>query len=65
MRTLRELRADKRISSITKVSSEEFSDGIKYEINLNEGYSFGGWGSLEYATSVKDLNDLVAGIVED
>lgn len=66
MRTLKQMREDPRIYSIERISGEDFIDpSTKYEINLNDGYAFDHGGGLEYASSVKELNELVNNIVID
>lgn len=49
---------------IVKVNPEEFNEGIKYEISLNDGYQFDDGSSLNYASDVNDLKDLISEIKE-
>lgn len=48
--------------TITKVNPEEFNEGIKYEINLTDGYVFSDGSHLAYASSTEDLSELIAEI---
>lgn len=66
MKTLKELKQDPRVAYIGKVSSGEYQDeSIKYIIELKDGYTFNGWGATEYATSVKDLNEIMNDIKKE
>lgn len=59
MKSLKQIRADKRVCEVRNVIGMDFNDGVKYEINLNDGYRFSDGSGLSYAESVKDLNDLL------
>lgn len=59
MKTLKQIRADARVYEVRNVSGQDFNEGIKYELNLNDGYYFGDGSSLGYAVSVADLNALL------
>lgn len=48
---------------VRNVSGEDFREGIKYEINLADGFMFDDGSSLAYAESVADLNVLINDIV--
>lgn len=63
--TLKQMRKDPRIFSVTNVAGQDFNDGIKYEITLKDGYTFDGYSSLEYAESVADLNNLIKDIEKE
>ena len=47
---------------ILKVTPEEFNEGIQYEINLKDGYQFDDGSSLNYASNVDELQDLISEI---
>lgn len=64
MKTLKQIKADSRVYEVCNVSGEAFNEGIKYEINLEDGYVFSDGSSLAYAESVADLNVLMADIEE-
>lgn len=49
---------------IVKVNPEEFNEGIQYEINLKDGYQFDDGSSLNYASNVDELKDLISEIEE-
>lgn len=63
MKTLKQIRADARVYEVINVSGQDFNEGIKYEISLNDGYTFSDGSSLAYAESVADLNDLLDDII--
>lgn len=63
MKTLKQIRADNRVYEVRNVSGEDFNEGIKYEISLEDGFMFSDGSSLEYAESVADLNVLIKDIV--
>lgn len=66
LKTLKQIRADHRVYEVRDVSGQDFNEGIKYEINLNDGYVFDDIGSgLEYAASVAELNRLLNDIVKE
>lgn len=65
MKTLKQVKADKRISEVRNVSGMDFNDGIKYEVSLADGYCFGDGSHIAYAVSVKDLNELLDEIEEE
>lgn len=58
MKTLKQMKADKRVYEIRNVEGEDFNEGIKYEINLADGYAFDDGTHLEYVGSVAELNEL-------
>lgn len=64
MKTLKQIRADSRVHEVRDVSGQDFNEGVKYEINLKNGYKFSDGGGLAYAESVADLNELVDDIRE-
>ena len=66
MKTLKQIRNDKRVCKVTDVSNQDFNDGIKYEISLNDGYVFDKdlMSALEYAHNIKELNEILEDIVE-
>lgn len=64
MKTLKQIRADSRVYEVRNVSGEDFNEGIKYEISLDDGYAFSDGSSLSYAGSIADLNDLIDDIEE-
>lgn len=49
---------------IIKVDTEEFNEGIQYEINLKDGYQFEDGTQLCYVTDIEDLRTLISQIVE-
>lgn len=49
---------------IVKVNPEEFNEGIQYEINLKNGYQFDDGSSLNYASDIDELKDLISEIKE-
>ena len=50
---------------IEKVSEADgFDNGIKYEVNLKDGYVFSDGSSLNYSSDYKDLLALIADIEE-
>lgn len=59
MKSLKQLRADKRVYEIRNVEGCGFNEGIKYEINLADGYAFDDGSHLEYVGSVAELNQLL------
>jgi hypothetical protein len=59
MKTLSQIRKDSRVAEVRNVLGMDFNNGIKYEINLKDGFAFSDGSHLAYATSVADLNDLV------
>ena len=65
MKSLKQMRADKRVYEIRNVEGEDFNEGIKYEINLKDGYAFDDGTHLEYVGSVAELNELFNGIHEE
>lgn len=65
MKTLKQIRADHRVYEVRNVSGEDFNEGIKYELNLEDGYIFSDGSSLSYAESVADLNKLLEDIEEE
>ena len=50
---------------IKKVGDEGWDRDISYEISLNDGYKFIDGSSLEYAESVEELRELIAGIEKE
>lgn len=62
MKTLKQIRADHRVAEVRDVSGEDFSEGIKYEMNLADGFRFDDYSHLNYARSVKELNELLDGV---
>ena len=64
MKTLKQIRADSRVYEVRNVSGEDFNEGIKYEISLEDGFIFDDGSSLAYAESVADLNTLINEIEE-
>lgn len=59
---LDQLRALPFVYQINKCDSADWNDGIRYEINLEDGYTFGNDSGVEYAASVADLNELVRNV---
>lgn len=59
MRTLKQIRADNRVYEVRDVSGQDFNEGIKYELSLEDGYKFSDGSSLAYARNVADLNELI------
>lgn len=49
---------------IIKVDTEEFNEGIQYEISLKDGYQFDDGTQLCYATDIEDLKLLISQIIE-
>ncbi len=47
---------------ITNVEGQDFNEGIKYEINLKDGYKFSDDSHIEYADSIEELCELIADI---
>lgn len=62
MKTLKQIKADRRVYEVRDVSGQDFNEGIKYEINLEDGYIFDDGSSLAYARNVADLNVLIDSI---
>lgn len=48
--------------TIKQVDDQDFNEGIKYEINLKDGYKFSDDSHLSYADSVEELRNLIADI---
>lgn len=65
MKTLKQIRADRRVYEVRNVSGEDFNEGIKYEISLKNGFMFSDGSHLNYAESVADLNELLNDIQEE
>lgn len=65
MKSLKQMRADKRVYEIRNVEGEDFNEGIKYEISLQDGYAFDDGTHLEYVGSVAELNELFNEIHEE
>jgi hypothetical protein len=51
--------------TIRNVEGQGFNEGIKYEINLKDGYKFSDDSHLDYAENVEELRDLIADIEEE
>jgi hypothetical protein len=64
MKTLKQIQSDPRVYEVRNVSGQDFNEGIKYEISLEDGFTFDGYSSLEYAGSVAELNELLKSIEE-
>jgi hypothetical protein len=66
MKSLKQLMNDPRVYEIERLSPDEFEDGCKYCISLEEGYIFKGTGSgIEYAENIADLNQLIKEIINE
>lgn len=64
MKSLKQLMNDPRIYDIERLSPDEFEDGCKYCMSLEDGYIFKGTGcGIEFAENIADLNRLIKDII--